>query len=128
MTTVNENTQQSVFDTAYGSRMRQARERAGLSQEQLAANLVLMHDVNWHQTTVRRTESGERPIRLSEAIAVADLLGVPLSELAHGAADDTPRTERVALAYAALADVRQDIDRRLTRLRGEMTSSEGSGA
>src|SRR3954447_4046528 len=105
------------FDRTFGARMRQARERAGISQGDLSVNLVLMHNVHWHQTTVGKIESGGRPIRLSEAVAVADLLGVPLDELAYDRGDDTPRVERVALAYAALADVRQDIDRRLTRLR-----------
>jgi transcriptional regulator with XRE-family HTH domain len=108
--------------------MRQARERAGLSQEHLAANLLVMHGVQWHQTTVRRTESGERPIRLSEAIAVAELLGVPLGELAYDRGDDTPRVERVARAYAELARVRQEIDTQLSRLRREMTSPDRGDA
>ena len=115
-----------AFDRAFGARMRQARERAGISQEHLSSNLVLMHDVHWHQTTVGKIESGGRPIRLSEAVAVADLLHVPLAELVYDSADDTPRIDRVALAYAELARVRQDIDAQLTRLRGEMAATQVS--
>jgi transcriptional regulator with XRE-family HTH domain len=130
VTTANENTPESNgFDNTFGGRMRQARERAGMSQEHFAVNLIQMHDIHWHQTTVRRTESGERPIRLSEAVAVAELLGVPLDELAYGRGDDTPRIERVALAYAELARIRGEIDTQLSRLRREMTSSpDGSDA
>jgi transcriptional regulator with XRE-family HTH domain len=125
VTTANDNQPERPgvdFDKAFGARLRRARERAGISQEHLSANLAVMHDVNWHQTTVGKTEAGERPIRLSEAVAVAHLLGVPLNDLAYDPADDTPRVERVALAYAELARVRQDIDAQLTRLRREMTT------
>jgi transcriptional regulator with XRE-family HTH domain len=118
-----------AFDKAFGIRLRQARERAGLSQEHLSVNLLVMHDVNWHQTTVGKTEAGERPVRLNEAVALADLLGVPLHELAYDRADDAPRIERVALAYAELARLRGEIDTQLSRLRREMTASpEGSDA
>lgn len=132
VTTANDNQPERAsvaFDKTFGTRLRQARERAGISQEHLAVNLLVMHDVNWHQTTVGKTEAGERPIRLNEAVAVADLLGVPLHELVYDRGDDAPRIERVALAYAELARIRGEIDTQLSRLRREMTSSpEGSDA
>jgi transcriptional regulator with XRE-family HTH domain len=105
--------------------MRQVRERAGISQGDLSVNLALMHNVHWHQTTVGKIESGARPISLSEAVEVADLLGVPLDELAYDRGDDTPRIERVARAYAELARIRTEIDTQLSRLHREMTSREG---
>ena len=123
VTAADDNTQRGDFDAAFGARMRRARQRAGVSQGDLVANLLLMHEVHWHQTTVARTEAGERPVRLSEAVAVADLLNVPLGELAYEPADDTTRIERVALAYAELARVRQGIDRQLSRLHHEMSPS-----
>lgn len=36
---------------------------------------------NWHQTTVGKTEAGQRPLRLNEAVALGGLLGIPLTQL-----------------------------------------------
>jgi hypothetical protein len=39
----------------------------------------------WHATTVARTESGERPVKLDEAAALADIFAVPLDSLGRAA-------------------------------------------
>src|SRR5919112_3465362 len=98
--TSNDNQQESrrrrEFDVALGARMRHERERQGMTQNDLAVNLILMHDIDWwHQTTVGKVESGDRPIRLEEAVAVADLLGVGLDDLAYGRADAAARNQRI---------------------------------
>ncbi len=36
---------------------------------------------NWHQTTVGKTELATRPLRLNEAIALAGLFGIPVTQL-----------------------------------------------
>jgi transcriptional regulator with XRE-family HTH domain len=35
----------------------------------------------WHQTTVAKLEGGKRPIRVDEAVALADIFGVDLEQL-----------------------------------------------
>ena len=54
--------------------------RLKLSQAQVA--LAMTHrGFTWHQTTVAKTESGERALRLDEAHALAGVLGVELTDL-----------------------------------------------
>lgn len=36
---------------------------------------------SWHQTTVGRTETAQRPLRLNETVALAGLFGVPVTRL-----------------------------------------------
>jgi hypothetical protein len=36
---------------------------------------------NWHQTTVGKTEAAARPLRLNEAVTLASLFGVPVTQL-----------------------------------------------
>lgn len=57
------------------------REERGWSQSELARRMV---DAGWPrytQMTVSRTEKGERPIRLNEAEALAEVFGISLYEL-----------------------------------------------
>ena len=60
--------------------MRAMRARLNLSQSQVA--LAMTHrGFAWHQTTVAKTESGERALRLDEASALAGVLGVEVTDL-----------------------------------------------
>jgi transcriptional regulator with XRE-family HTH domain len=114
------------FDVAFGGRMRQERERQGLTQGSLVGSLILMHDIDWfHQTTVGKVESGDRPIRLEEAVAIADLLGVGLEELTHGQEDAVVRSQRIERALAVLAEVQQNIARQMAALRAEAAQVQG---
>jgi DNA-binding XRE family transcriptional regulator len=55
--------------------LRQAREKAGLSQEDLA------HEVGTTQQTYRSAELGERSIKLDLALSIAERLGYDCSPL-----------------------------------------------
>lgn len=57
--------------------------RGGISQSRLA-ELMTARGFSWHQTTVAKTETGERPLRLTEALALADELGVDLTVFLPG--------------------------------------------
>lgn len=108
------------IDATFGARVRREREQQGMSQEFLAGALAVF-GVDWHQTTAGRVESGARPARLAEAVAVAAVLGVPLSELI-GERDAVRQRERLERAAAELIHVRQEVDQRLARLREEINS------
>ncbi|WP_137771861.1 helix-turn-helix transcriptional regulator [Microbacterium sp. O] len=56
-----------------GADVATARERAGLSQKELAA-AVTDRGFKWAQATVSQIEKGERPLRLSEADHLAELI------------------------------------------------------
>ena len=60
---------------ASGSQIRVARERAQLSQEQLAAKLQL-EGLNINQKTISRMENGQRVIPDYELISLAKVLHV----------------------------------------------------
>ncbi len=89
------------------------REHQRLSQAELARRMKAQ-GFPWHPMTVQRTESGERPLRLDEASALAAILGMPLFSDRALAVDLAAAHERanrlageLAETRAALADLRQ---------------------
>lgn len=60
---------------AFGARVRELRERGGLSQEALAHRAAL------HRTYIGSVERGERNISLANIHALADALGVDVRQL-----------------------------------------------
>ena len=63
-----------------GMQVRAARERAGLSQEQLAARLQL-EGLNLSQKAISRIETGDRIVADFELLFLAKSLGVTVYEL-----------------------------------------------
>lgn len=63
---------------AFGARLRQERQRVGISQEDLADRAGL------HRTYVGAVERGERNISLGSMVTLADALNVPLTDLLVG--------------------------------------------
>jgi transcriptional regulator with XRE-family HTH domain len=59
----------------FGKRVRNLRERAGLSQEALAERAGI------HRTYVGGVERGERNLGLKNVFRVAEALGVPVAQL-----------------------------------------------
>jgi len=62
----------------FGRNLRIQRQRAGLTQEQLA------HAASVHPSEVSRLECAERDPRLSTIVRLADALGVPPGRLVDG--------------------------------------------
>jgi transcriptional regulator with XRE-family HTH domain len=60
-----------------GQNVRLYRERKGLSQRALI-DAMAARGFTWYQQTVRRVESGIQSLKLEEAAAVADTLGIPV--------------------------------------------------
>lgn len=60
--------------------VRRHRERLGMSQTELARRMK-QQGLPWHQVTVARTESVERPLRLDEAVILAGILRVSVGTL-----------------------------------------------
>lgn len=65
----------------FARRLHEERKRAGVSQATLADHLsqTLAHDVA--ASAVSRIETGERAVRLEEAVVMAERIGVPLADL-----------------------------------------------
>ncbi len=79
-------------DGRFGQRVRAERERRRISQQQMVIALAEAHELRWHQTTATRVENGERPVRLFEALAIANVLDVSLDDLLDD--PDSPATRR----------------------------------
>lgn len=82
--------------------MKTLREELGISQTELAA-LMKERDFPFHQQTVQRAESGDRPLRLGEAYAIADILKSSVPAMSLGVQD--PRM------YIATREVAENADR-----------------
>lgn len=65
---------------ASGAVIRQLREKAGLSQEELAAKLQLA-GLNLNQKSVSRIETGDRVVPDFELIFFSEVLDVPICKL-----------------------------------------------
>lgn len=65
---------------ASGCKIRELREAAGLSQEQLAARIQLA-GLNLNQKAISRIETGERVVPDFELLYFSEALGVPVCSL-----------------------------------------------
>lgn len=66
----------------FGENLRIQRETVGLSQSDLAGQMAEL-GFSFHQTTIRRIETGERAVRLGEAHALAQLVETSVTELSQ---------------------------------------------
>lgn len=70
-------------EVKFGQDLRAARERLGISQEQLASQMRAAGYNAYRQNTIYRIESGLRGIRLGEALALSRLTLVPVVSEPH---------------------------------------------
>lgn len=97
--------------------LRIAREKAGLSQTGLARRMSERLPKSIDGTAITRMESGGRTVRLVDAIAAADALGVPLASLINepvGALESRMAELRYELSDAekAVASAANELERR----------------
>lgn len=100
-------------ELAIGRRARELREHRRFSQQHVAAAMTVKGH-RWHQTTVAKTETGERPLRLSEARALSQLLHVQLGDLLG----EGPSRHERGLAIGELQRLAQQIEDRVRELEG----------
>ena len=95
------------------SRLRLARESAGLSQGQVAKK------VNLHRPTISEIEAGRRRVSAEELAQFAELYGVDMSWLmGEDKAESDPEEERIMLAARELGKMKdKDFDRLMKVLR-----------
>lgn len=78
--------------------LKAARAEAGLSQQKVTDALRAQGFANLHQSNFAKIERGERPVRLAEAVAMAELFGTTIDAVL-GLRADNPQ----GLAVQALA-------------------------
>ncbi|MEI6622337.1 MAG: helix-turn-helix transcriptional regulator [Actinomycetes bacterium] len=83
-----------IAERRFGRRMRQERERLGLTQLQLAERIRSL-GVDLHPSAIAKMEDRNavkpRGIRLSEAAAIAEVFGLSISEMTRPQRDDLAR-------------------------------------
>ncbi|PZT84956.1 MAG: XRE family transcriptional regulator [Gordonia sp. (in: high G+C Gram-positive bacteria)] len=111
----------------FARRLRQERERLGVTQGALARQMADLLGSNVDSTAITRIEQQTRAVRLDEAVCAAQALGVPLIALLT---DDAARENEEAIQHhlveLALAEQdwekqRHEIDR-ITRVIRELSA------
>ncbi|MEV7827320.1 helix-turn-helix domain-containing protein [Microbacterium enclense] len=90
----------SDLDKTIGQNVRRFRERAGLSQAELAVHLNRAGATSFHQTTVARVEKGERSLRAAEMVALAQIFETSMDQLAESRDTASVRSELRYLSNA----------------------------
>ena len=85
---------------ALGLRLKALRRKAGLTQFELAT------EIDVHEMTLRRWESGLREPRASEIARLCEVLGVSEAELLRGPAEET---REFTLIYDREGDLRMEV-------------------
>ena len=112
-------TEQSSPRQEIASRLRLAREMAGLTQGQAAKHL------GWHRPTVSEIEAGRRRVQAEELSVIAELYGVRVPWIMGEGSSDTI-SDRVILAARELERLRdEDLDRLLKLIRA-LRPSDGT--
>lgn len=94
------------FDEAAGAVVQRIRTEAGLSQADLAEK-VAGAGVSMHQQTVAKIERGTRPLRLEEALAIAEATG---NEIWVFETDNQPRDIAAQRVVADADDARRKAE------------------
>ncbi|MFC9518558.1 helix-turn-helix domain-containing protein [Nocardiaceae bacterium NPDC056970] len=68
-------------DDRFAENMKLLREQRGWSQGEMARQMQRAGWGTFHQTTISRIEKGDRPVRVGEAGAIAEVLGASLGRL-----------------------------------------------
>ncbi|WP_460749063.1 helix-turn-helix transcriptional regulator [Myceligenerans cantabricum] len=104
-------------DKNIGANLKKYRTSAGLSQVQLAMQLLNAGFEGVHPQTILKIERGQRPLRLSEARIVADVFDIPLNylyETSKDAEDELDGLRRERLIRERTHALRQAVDHLLT--------------
>lgn len=83
----------------FASQVRSRREHRGLSQTDLAVQLRDGYGLKFHQATIDRVEKGQRPCRLDEVYAIAEVLGTTVDDML----DDWSSNDRAWRQLAGIA-------------------------
>jgi len=111
-----------VWERNFRERMARMREALGMTQTDLARSLKAF-GLPFHQQTIQRIESGERPIRLNEANLIAQTLDADLLTMMAGVGKpESVRfilrvagealAEKVAEAVENISEHMEDLERR----------------
>jgi transcriptional regulator with XRE-family HTH domain len=103
------------------SRLRTAREMAGLSQAQVAKILDL------HRPSVSEMEAGRRKVSVDELTRLAEIYSVDIEWLAGSTPDAKNGEERIRFAARQLAKLKSDDLEKILNLLHALRPQKGQG-
>ena len=103
----------ATVSQVFAQRLREERARAGLTQSELATRISDVLGTVVYGSGITRVEKGERAVKLEEAVAMAQVLGVELSSMLVGSSE----LERVLAEHRAALIAAQA---RFEEVRAEM--------
>jgi transcriptional regulator with XRE-family HTH domain len=112
-----------TFNQRVGANLQHLRKAAGKSQADLAHELTI-GGFPFTQQTLVRVESGSRPLKFEEAIAISELLGINPAALHEQYSEGQAAAASIRL-QSAVADIAR-IDRQLAELRAERLEHDKS--
>ena len=106
------------FNERVGSNVQRFRKAAGLSQAELAQALS-QRGASFQQQTVLKVEKGSRPLKLDEAVLIADILKMPVFDLLIMRNDASELVE-AAIELNKANDALRRLQARREELAGEL--------
>jgi len=104
----------------FGARVRQLREEIGIPLASLAATVAASFDCAMSPSELAALESGQRPVRLDEAVALAAVLDMTVEDMLHPALTPAEQLRRaqetVERASVRMAEARAEYDFAKTHL------------
>lgn len=115
------------LDLLFALNMKAMREHRGIGQGRFA-DLMAERGYSWHQSTIPKVETGARSIRIGEAAAVADILGVPIEDLFETGdltefAELTSALSRVSAAKDFLAAAQSEYEQAVVDARARLVTA-----
>ncbi len=113
-----------------GQNVHRLRRAAGMSQQDVVNELAIRGVLGWYPTTVHKTETGQRTLRLNEAMALADTLNVLLDDLATDPDSDGARYRRavdLSGRFWEIDAVLQFVGRRYDELKAQLQEAQRGG-
>lgn len=98
-------TTETSVDVRIGANVAAARKDAELSQAALAKALTEISGLEWNERLIARMESGDRPLRYSEAAALAQALSVPVGAFLDGTNGPAMQTAEIGRVGRAMKTV-----------------------
>jgi transcriptional regulator with XRE-family HTH domain len=111
---------QQVWERNFRERMIRLRESRDMTQTDLARALHNDYGLPFHQQTIARIETGERPIRLNEANLIAQTFGVQLSMMMSDTESATLNMQLLKRRIAETTVYLDDRTEELQRVFGEL--------
>jgi transcriptional regulator with XRE-family HTH domain len=99
---------QQLPEAIFAYRLRRLRELRGLTQTDITVLLRERAGIVIDSSGLARAERGERNIRLGEALALAELLGATVDEMA--APEHAPAVEQIWTAEAEVREARRGVE------------------